>query len=254
MATEAARIIEATRTPMEAHLARVNELDKLLSKGYLTQTVYNRALSESQSELISASAALNQFSQQAEEASSPLSKVAELMENRFSSAVDSVMNGTMSIGKAFKGMLAGMAQDAAKLFMNNAIQTLFGGGSGGGGLYGGGGGGFLSGLLGGLSGLLPGFASGADRVPNDMVARIHKDEMIIPAAGANAIRNGGLSGSQPQTIHIVLQPTDEFTARTRQEVNTGMGQAVRVSVLESGKQTRKNFGTLASENNLRKGY
>lgn len=35
-----------------------------------------------------------------------------------------------------------------------------------------------------------GFASGADNVPNDMVAQIHKGEMIIPAGPAAAIRAG----------------------------------------------------------------
>jgi len=34
------------------------------------------------------------------------------------------------------------------------------------------------------------FASGADNIPHDMVAQIHKGEMIIPAGSANALRSG----------------------------------------------------------------
>jgi len=37
-----------------------------------------------------------------------------------------------------------------------------------------------------------GFASGADNIPNDMVAQIHKGEMIIPAATAALVRAGNI--------------------------------------------------------------
>ena len=51
------------------------------------------------------------------------------------------------------------------------------------------------GMLGGfLNDIIPSFAVGADNIPHDMVANIHKGEMIIPAVQANAIRNGGGAG------------------------------------------------------------
>jgi hypothetical protein len=50
-----------------------------------------------------------------------------------------------------------------------------------------------------------GFATGADNIPNDMVAQIHKGEMIIPAAGAEAIRSGRASvGGMPGGNHLHL--------------------------------------------------
>jgi hypothetical protein len=50
-----------------------------------------------------------------------------------------------------------------------------------------------------------GFASGANSIPNDMVANIHKGEMIIPAAGASLIRSGQASiGGMPGGNHVHL--------------------------------------------------
>ena len=50
-----------------------------------------------------------------------------------------------------------------------------------------------------------GFASGANSIPNDMVANIHKGEMIIPAAGASLIRSGQASiGGMPAGNHVHL--------------------------------------------------
>lgn len=50
-----------------------------------------------------------------------------------------------------------------------------------------------------------GFASGANSIPNDMVANIHKGEMIIPAAGASLIRSGQASiGGVPGGNHVHL--------------------------------------------------
>lgn len=50
-----------------------------------------------------------------------------------------------------------------------------------------------------------GFASGANSIPNDMVANIHKGEMIIPAAGASLIRSGQAAiGGMPGGNHLHL--------------------------------------------------
>ncbi|MHB0992681.1 MAG: hypothetical protein ACYC0M_15590 [Burkholderiales bacterium] len=63
-----------------------------------------------------------------------------------------------------------------------------------------------TGFLSTLAGIF-GFASGADNIPNDMVANIHKGEMIIPAAGAEAIRSGKL-GAQGHTVHMNIHAMD----------------------------------------------
>ncbi|MDD2749616.1 hypothetical protein [Acidithiobacillus sp.] len=70
-------------------------------------------------------------------------------------------------------------------------------------------GGLLKGIT-SIAGLF-GFASGADNIPNDMVANIHKGEMIIPAAGASLIRSGqagiGGGGGGP-TLHMHINTID----------------------------------------------
>lgn len=55
--------------------------------------------------------------------------------------------------------------------------------------------------------VLGSFAVGADNIPNDMVAQIHKGEMIIPAAGAEAIRSGKLGG-QGHTVNMNITAMD----------------------------------------------
>ncbi len=67
--------------------------------------------------------------------------------------------------------------------------------------------GWMSALGSIVGSVLSSFAVGADNIPHDMVAQIHKGEMIIPAAGAEAIRQGKLgSGAAPNvnfTIHAM---------------------------------------------------
>lgn len=55
-----------------------------------------------------------------------------------------------------------------------------------------------------------GFASGADNIPRDMVANIHKGEMIIPASGASLIRSGqaGIGGGGGNHVHMTIHAMD----------------------------------------------
>lgn len=52
------------------------------------------------------------------------------------------------------------------------------------------------------------FAVGADRIPHDMVAQIHKGEMIIPAAGAEALRNGTATLGGGHQINLTVHAID----------------------------------------------
>lgn len=71
------------------------------------------------------------------------------------------------------------------------------------------------GLLGGvISHLLPSFDVGSPNIPNDMIAQIHKGEMIIPRVQADAIRSGKTSGGG-----ITLVQNNNFSSGvTRAEV------------------------------------
>jgi len=57
---------------------------------------------------------------------------------------------------------------------------------------------------------LSSFAVGTSNVPHDMVANIHKGEMIIPATQAAAIRSGGTGGAPAVNVHINTIDSQSF--------------------------------------------
>ncbi|MHB8353375.1 MAG: hypothetical protein ACYDCF_02935 [Burkholderiales bacterium] len=126
------------------------------------------------------------------------------------------------IGSVFSFLTGGTSKGGSSLLGSAAglLGHLFGGSGGSSGAFSGagimgasafsGGSSWLSGAGGILKGItsiasLFGFASGANSIPNDMVANIHKGEMIIPAAGASLIRSGQASiGGMPGGNHVHL--------------------------------------------------
>lgn len=116
------------------------------------------------------------------------------------------------LGQAFKDMLINLIADMvsfvatiiAKAMVLKAVDALTGGMVsavvGGGGKGGGGG-------LFGLS--LPSFDVGTTSVPRDMVAQVHKGEMIVPSAFADGVRRGdvaigGQQGAVPQARGVYV--------------------------------------------------
>jgi hypothetical protein len=92
--------------------------------------------------------------------------------------------------------------------------------------------GALGGLLGGIFSLLPKFDVGTDNVPRDMVAMVHKGEMIIPAAEASAIRSGrggGTGSIGGGTVQVFITAAPELPAMIRAEA-----QGVAVKVTQQG--------------------
>ena len=68
--------------------------------------------------------------------------------------------------------------------------------------------GWMSALGSIVGSVLSSFAVGADNIPHDMVAQIHKGEMIIPAAGAEAIRSGKMGGGSSPNINFTIHAMD----------------------------------------------
>ena len=120
---------------------------------------------------------------------------------------------TALVENATKSTLGATAQSMATVALQSlttaaqtaamALQSMSGGSGGGGGILGslfGGGDSASIGMDGAGDGFtsffagLPSFDVGADSLPRDMIAKIHKDEMILPAATAAKVRAGLSSG------------------------------------------------------------
>lgn len=184
------------------------------------------------------------------------------IEGSFASLFQNVMNGSKSASKAFKDFGASITATVndlvAKKLAKQLFESLFGQGgvsvSGGGGGASGGGGSLLgwlgsltsggsmaanagaSGytasldLLNGAGAAIVGLATGTDRVPQDMMTMIHKDEMVIPAYDANRIRagQGGGQGMQVTQNFAFSGPvTRETQTQLSHQAAIGAQRALR---------------------------
>jgi hypothetical protein len=158
-----------------------------------------------------------------------------LLSSSFNDLSQSLINGSLN-AKKFKDIalnaLAQVAQSmASSLFMGGGGGL---GGGGGGGLIGsllnsvlgggGGGGGIFSSFLGSLLS----FDTGTNYVPNDMVAKIHKGEMIIPAKEAANLRKGG--GGNTVNVSMPVTIGDNVSIGARQEIIKALPQLKQMAL------------------------
>lgn len=190
---EAKRIYEGTRSAAETYGDTLTRLDELKAKGLISQDTYNRALFQANWALQESKVAGDAWQDTLEKQSTPMRDVADILQGEFMSAFDSIISGTQSAKKAFgdmaRSILRSLASMAANKLLTNLFGSLLGGGAPTHALYG---------------GALPSFAVGTTRVPRDMVAQIHKDEMVIPARQADAIRSRG-GGGGGLSVQIIDQ-------------------------------------------------
>jgi hypothetical protein len=125
--------------------------------------------------------------------------------------------------KGFKGVLGTIMSELTRKLSSNLANSLTGENSLLGGLIG-----KASGFLGNMFGsFLPSFDIGSYNVPSDMVANVHKGEMIIPASQAAQIRSGGFGGASiVQNITI----GDNVSASVRQEISKMLPELKRATV------------------------
>lgn len=134
------------------------------------------------------------------------------IQTAFDGMLNGVLNGTQTLTQAMANMFANMAvsviESILKIIAEWLVFELVTEGQGSWddfvAIQGGGGGGPL-----GTFGSILGFADGTPQVTRTGLAMIHQNEMIIPAAPAQAIRDGaGFGGGGPTHVTINLQAID----------------------------------------------
>lgn len=246
---EGQRLIEQTRTPLEAYTAEVARLNDLLKDGAIDQDTHARALSQAWKGYDDAQQALKKLNDNTDEFSK---RAAGNIQDQLGDGLYNVLTGNFdNIGKAWGQMLARMVAEAAAAKLSRSMfGDLVEGGTGSGwfgsvlkaaggllGLAGGSAGG--SGLWGstvsagmGSAGAivnLPKFDVGTNYVPQDMLAMIHKGEKIVPAkynraADPDAARGGGASLTFAPVINI---DSRSDRAAIQADVQRTMGEGLR---------------------------
>ncbi|MET3662505.1 hypothetical protein [Aquamicrobium ahrensii] len=144
MQSEAARIFEATRTPLEQYQAQIARLNELLAAGAINQDTYNRAVIQAQDAF-----------EQAEKAGLKTESVFQQIGQTIAQSFGSAMQGLIDRSKKAIDVLKDLLSQLASMAMNRAFQALLG--SIGGSLFGG------SDPWAGLR--VPNFASGGTIMP-----------------------------------------------------------------------------------------
>lgn len=149
--------------------------------------------------------------------------------NFLTSSVDQIAEAFKNGEKAsaaFKKVAINALSEIAKTAISSFGRAIDGGGGGGilGSLFGA----VSSGIGSFFGSFLPSFDVGSYNVPSDMVANIHKGEMIVPAKEAAQIRAGGSGGGVTvmQTINI----GENVSMAVRQEVSKMMPDIKRATV------------------------
>ena len=139
--SEAQRIIEATRTPMELYNRELELLNKLLEKGYINQDTFNRGLGQAKERLENAT---KDSTAKAEE---EFTSLGDVMQNSIGDALGNIGTEFDSFGDFFKGFMKDIGTSLSQTF----IKDMTGKGEGG----------FFKDMLGGLFGSGGGASAGA---------------------------------------------------------------------------------------------
>lgn len=205
-AMEAARGIDVLRQSMTMgayESAFFTTQQKLLSQAVVAGIPITKTLKTAIDAVATATAQATVRMQHFQQVQDALQQLAQGITGAFMSWI----HGTKSLGQAFLELAVQIAEAVIQALILDAIMAALGLALPTAGL-----GGLFSGLFGGgavgapMNIIPPGFATGAWEIPNDMLAMVHKGEMVVPAAQAQQMRGGGFGGGV--TFAPVIQALD----------------------------------------------
>lgn len=179
MAAEAARIFEATRTPLEQYQVTIARLNELLAAGAISQDTYNRAVIQAQD-------AFDQAEKAGKKAENTFERIGQSIAWTFSSAFQGLITGS----KKAKDVLADLLTQLGSMTMNSAFQALFSGGKAGGGI--------LGSIFSGLGFRANGGPVAANR---PYIVGERGPELMVPNTSGTVIKNSDLSSGSGGQVY-----------------------------------------------------
>ena len=214
MAAEAARIFEATRTPLEKYQATIARLNELLAAGAINQDTYNRAVIQAQD-------AFEQAEKAGKKAENTFEQIGQSISQTIGSAFQGLVDGSKKVGDVLKDLLSQLAS----MLANQAFKYLFSAGFGGGG-----------GILGGIGRMLGFRANGGPVAANrPYIVGERGPELMVPNTSGTVVKNSDLTGGR-QHVEVVVQG-----------VFVDDGGVVKAQVTQMGQQAAQAGAVLATQ-------
>jgi hypothetical protein len=216
--TEAQRIIDATRTPLENYNKEMEKLNKLLKEGHINQETFGRATEQAQEKLKKSADKVGDV------IGGKFGDLGKTMEGTIADSLDGINGRFDSFGDFAKGFLSDLNRSLLQFALKDLgitgeggiIGQIFGGL---GGLFGGGsgGGGGIGGLISGAASLFGGFfADGGKLKPGQFgVVGERGPELAFAGSSPLNIMPNGMGGS-PVTINMNVQTPDVQSFRQSQ--------------------------------------
>lgn len=201
----------STERPVEpAEITFIKPQSQPQSKKTITQATVEAAKAQE-----TYTAHIEDYKKAATESIKQTDLLADMLTDRLSSGLTDAVFAADSAGNAFRRMAESLARSifeksVAQPFASGITNAVSGSG-------------FMSSIGSFFGNLLPSFDVGSPNIPQDMIAKVHKGEMIIPAQQANQIRNGGGSGA------TIIQNNTFQSGVTRSEVQNVLPQVAKAA-------------------------
>lgn len=244
---ETLKLVNEINQPIIDLQSQLPLLDAALAQGGITQEQYTRRVTDLNLAVLGLSNDLGSGLQAGllkvkQEFTNVADVASNLVTNSFKSAEDALVQFVQTGKLDFKSLIDSMIADLIRLQIRQAITSQIAGAIDGGNIG--------SSFLSFVGRNLPSFAVGTDRVPYDMTANIHKDEMIIPASQARQIRAGSSVGTTGDvqvnnTVSITMQGGNGGSAAAdTQKVQQAVQQGIEAGMADFMRRQQKVGGML----------